>query len=136
MTLSMAVAGGLVAMGASTLPQEIGMVAALLLFVAGFAMGAGPLVWTLCSEIQPLRGRDFGIACSTFTNWAANWLISNTFLSVLEGLGEARTFWLFALMNAIFIVITLGFVPETKGVSLEAIEDHLMQGRRLRDLGR
>ncbi|PYD63478.1 sugar porter family MFS transporter [Gluconacetobacter entanii] len=136
MTLSMAAAGALVAMGASTLPQEIGMVVALLLFVAGFAMGAGPLVWTLCSEIQPLRGRDFGIACSTFTNWAANWLISNTFLSVLEVLGEARTFWLFALMNAIFIVITLGFVPETKGVSLEAIEDHLMKGRRLRDLGR
>ena len=38
----------------------------------GFAMSAGPLIWVLCSEIQPLKGRDFGITCSTATNWIAN----------------------------------------------------------------
>ncbi|MBB2176482.1 sugar porter family MFS transporter [Gluconacetobacter johannae] len=136
MTFAMLAAGGLVAVGGESTSHEMGMVGALLLFVAGFAIGAGPLVWTLCSEIQPLRGRDFGIACSTFTNWAANWLISNVFLSVLATLGEARTFWVFAAMNGLFIVITLAYVPETRGVSLEEIESRLMAGRRLRDLGR
>ncbi|ACI52838.1 sugar transporter [Gluconacetobacter diazotrophicus PA1 5] len=135
MTFAMLGAGGLIAFGGDSLPQEIGMVGALLLFVAGFAIGAGPLVWTLCSEIQPLRGRDFGIACSTFTNWAANSLVSNVFLTVMAALGEARTFWLFALMNGLFIIITLAYVPETRGVSLEEIEARLMAGRRLRDLG-
>ncbi|MBB2200337.1 sugar porter family MFS transporter [Gluconacetobacter tumulisoli] len=136
MTFAMLAAGGLMAAGGDSTSHDMGMVGALLLFVAGFAIGAGPLVWTLCSEIQPLRGRDFGIACSTFTNWSANWLISNVFLSVLATLGEARTFWVFAAMNGLFIVITLAYVPETRGVSLEEIEARLMAGRRLRDLGR
>ncbi len=38
-------------------------IAMLLMFIVGFAMSAGPLVWVLCSEIQPLKGRDFGITC-------------------------------------------------------------------------
>ncbi|WP_342628379.1 sugar porter family MFS transporter [Nguyenibacter vanlangensis] len=136
MTAAMLGAGGLMMLGGDSLAQQIGMVAALLTFVAGFAIGAGPLVWTLCAEIQPLRGRDFGIACSTFTNWAANWLISNVFLTMMAALGEAVTFGLFALMNGLFVVITLLYVPETRGVSLEEIEARLMSGRRLRDLGR
>ena len=136
MTAAMLMAGGLAAIGGESTLILGGMVVALLLFVAGFAIGAGPMVWTLCSEIQPLRGRDFGIACSTFTNWAANWLVSNIFLSVMAALGQSWTFWLFAIMNGVFILITLVYVPETRGVSLEEIEARLMAGRRLRDLGR
>ena len=52
--------------------ERIFTVAMLLVFIVGFAMSAGPLIWTLCSEVQPLKGRDFGIACSTLTNWIAN----------------------------------------------------------------
>ncbi|WP_130731899.1 sugar porter family MFS transporter [Komagataeibacter xylinus] len=135
MTGSMLLAGGLVEYGGHDTTAQIAMVGSLLVFVLGFAIGAGPLVWTLCAEIQPLRGRDFGIVCSTFTNWATNWAVSNTFLSVLDTLGEAHTFWLFAGMNALFIAITLFYVPETKGVSLEDIESHLLAGWPLRELG-
>jgi len=133
---AMLAAGGLLYLGADTQVQQIALIGMVLLFVVGFAMGAGPLVWTLCSEIQPLQGRDFGIACSTFTNWAANWVVSNTFLTLMSGLGNAGTFWLFGAFNVAFIVVTLLFVPETKDVSLEKIEDRLMQGTPLRQLGR
>ncbi len=108
----------------------------LLLFIVGFAMSAGPLVWTICSEVQPLKGRDFGIGCSTFTNWIFNMIVGATFLTLLNGIGSARTFWLYAALNLLFIGFTWAFVPETRGVTLEHIEKKLMSGTRLRDIGR
>jgi SP family galactose:H+ symporter-like MFS transporter len=119
----------------STLSQMLA-VGMLLLFIAGFAMSAGPLVWILCSEIQPLQGRDFGIAVSTFVNWAANMVVAATFLSLLSAIGESQTFLLYAVLNVAFAVAVFLFVPETRGVSLEHIERNLMGGRRLRDLGK
>ena len=64
--------------------------------VFGFAMSAGPLIWKLYSEIQPLKGRDFGIACSTVTNWIADMIVGAAFLTLLNHIGHARTFWLYA----------------------------------------
>ncbi|AQS87013.1 sugar-proton symporter [Neoasaia chiangmaiensis NBRC 101099] len=122
--------------GAQSFGAQLALVGCVLLFVAGFAIGEGPLVWTLCSEVQPTRGRDFGIGCSTVTNWAANCLVSNTFLSLMAAVGSAGTFILFAVLNGAFIIVTLAFVPETKGVSLETIETNLLSGKRLRDIGR
>lgn len=99
-------------------------------------MSAGPIMWVLCSEIQPLRGRDFGITCSTTSNWVANMIVSATFLTLLSTLGDTNTFWVYAGLNAVFIIITLYFVPETKNVSLEQIEENLMKGNALRNIGR
>src|SRR5271156_2022071 len=110
-------------------------VSMLLVFIAGFAMSAGPLVWIPCSEIQPMQGRDFGIAISTFVNWAANMIVAATFLSLLSSIGESHTFILYALLNSIFACVVYLFVPETRGVSLEHIERNLMAGQRLRELG-
>jgi SP family galactose:H+ symporter-like MFS transporter len=107
----------------------------LLVFIVGFAMSAGPLIWTLCSEIQPLKGRDFGVAASTFTNWITNMIVGASFLSLLNGLGTAPTFWLYAALNAVFLLLTYWLVPETKGVTLEQIESRLMSGAKLRDIG-
>ncbi|MCH1921133.1 sugar porter family MFS transporter [Shewanella sp. A3A] len=103
--------------------------------IVGYAMSAAPMVWVLCSEIQPLKGRDFGIACSTTTNWASNMVLGATFLSLLHGIGTAQTFWMYAAFNFLFIVVTILFVPETKGVTLEKIESNLMAGNKLRDIG-
>ncbi len=101
----------------------------------GFAMSAGPLIWVLCSEIQPLKGRDFGITCSTATNWIANMIVGATFLTMLNSLGSATTFWVYGGLNVLFIFLTLWLIPETKNVSLEHIERNLMKGRKLREIG-
>jgi len=103
--------------------------------ICGYAMSAAPMVWILCSEIQPLKGRDFGIACSTTMNWVSNMVLGATFLSLINGIGTASTFWLYALFNIAFILITILFVPETKGVSLESIEFKLMTGKKLKEIG-
>lgn len=107
----------------------------VLLAIIGFGFGAGPVVWILCSEIQPLKSRDFGIACSTMTNWLSCTLIGATFLTLLDTLGSTMTFWLYALLNALFVYLTIRYVPETKGVTLEKIEQNLMEGKELKDIG-
>lgn len=111
------------------------IIGTLVAFILGYALGEGPLPWTLCSEIQPLKGRSLAIGCSTFVNWMTNWLISSVFLSCMTVLGDSNTFWMLAGFNVVFLVVALIFVPETKGTSLEDIEDNLMQGKRLRDIG-
>ena len=136
MAVGLGVVGALMNGGINGQTEQYTCVAMLLFFIVGFAMSAGPLVWTLCSEIQPLKGRDFGIGVSTFTNWITNMVVGFTFLSLLNSIGNASTFWLYAALNAVFIVLTFWLVPETKGVTLEQIERNLMAGKRLRDIGR
>jgi SP family galactose:H+ symporter-like MFS transporter len=136
MALGLGVVGAMMHMGINGKGEQYFTVGMLLIFIVGFAMSAGPLIWTLCSEVQPLKGRDFGIGASTFTNWVGNYIVGLTFLSLLNGIGNANTFWLYAALNAIFIVLTFWLVPETKGVSLEQIESKLMAGKPLREIGR
>jgi SP family galactose:H+ symporter-like MFS transporter len=135
MVIGLGVVGAMMHVGIATHAEQIFTVAMLLVFIVGFAMSAGPLIWTLCSEIQPLKGRDFGIACSTVTNWIANMIVGATFLTLLNHIGHANTFWLYAGLNLLFLIITIAFVPETRGITLEAIERNLMAGKRLRHIG-
>ena len=135
MAVGLGVVGTMLGMGNLSHGQQTFTVVMLLIFIVGFAMSAGPLIWTLCSEVQPLKGRDFGIGCSTFTNWIANMIVGATFLTMLGTLGQGTTFWIYAGLNVVFIFLVFWLVPETKGVTLERIERNLMQGKRLRDLG-
>jgi len=136
MAVGMAVVGFMMRLGIQTHAEQLFTVAMLLTFIVGFAMSAGPLIWILCSEVQPINGRDFGIALSTLTNWVANFVVGATFLSLLNNFGHAETFWLYAAFNVIFIGITGLLVPETKNVTLEFIERNLMAGKALRKIGR
>jgi SP family galactose:H+ symporter-like MFS transporter len=111
-------------------------IAALMVFIIGFAMSAGPIIWIICAEIYPLAGRDFGITCSTVTNWVANAIVGMTFLTMLNGFGPGNTFLLYGALNVAFIIFFVMFVPETKGVSLESIEQKLLAGTPLKEIGR
>ncbi|OOG45441.1 sugar porter family MFS transporter [Rhodanobacter sp. C01] len=135
MAVGLGLVGTMMYLGIATHGEQIFTVAMLLTFIVGFAMSAGPLIWALCSEVQPLKGRDFGIGCSTFTNWVANMIVGATFLTLLNGIGNAATFWLYAALNLVFLVITFVLIPETKNVSLEQIERNLMAGLPLREIG-
>jgi MFS transporter, SP family, galactose:H+ symporter len=110
-------------------------IALLIAFVISYAMSAAPVIWILCSEIQPLNGRDFGVSCSTVTNWVSNFIVGATFLSLLTTLGTGKTFCMYAALNFLFIVLVYLLLPETKGVTLENIERKLMSGVRLRNIG-
>ncbi|HHQ6629676.1 TPA: sugar porter family MFS transporter [Serratia fonticola] len=135
MAIGMGTLGTMMNIGMDTPAAQYFAILMLLMFIVGFAMSAGPLIWVLCSEIQPLKGRDFGITCSTTVNWIANMIVGATFLTMLNTLGSAHTFWIYAGLNLVFIFITIALIPETKNISLEHIERNLMAGKPLREIG-
>ena len=134
MGIAMAAVGMFFQLGSDTVSPYLAM-GALIVFLAGFAVSAGPIVWILCSEIYPLNGRDFGITVSTATNWIVNGIVGVTFLQLLTGIGAANTFYLYGGFELLFFIFFICFVPETKGVSLEQISANLLAGKPLRKIG-
>ncbi|MBI5106389.1 MAG: sugar porter family MFS transporter, partial [Solirubrobacterales bacterium] len=91
-------------------------------YIAFFAIGLGPVFWLMIAEIFPLKIRGSAMAACTVANWAANFAISFTFLTLVHGIGRAETFWLYAAMGVLAFVFFAARVPETKDRSLEEIE--------------
>lgn len=93
----------------------------ILTFCASFAIGVGPVVWVLLSEIYPtnIRGRAMSIA--TLALWIAVAMIGQFVPWMLENITPAGTFFIFALF-CIPVPFVLRRIPETKGLSLEDIE--------------
>ncbi|MCP5505295.1 MAG: sugar porter family MFS transporter [Chlamydiales bacterium] len=104
----------------------VGIIALICLFfyIASFAYSLGPVGWLLNSEIYPLhiRGRAMGVA--TCANWVSNFIITATFLNLINLLGKAGTFWLYGLIGILGLLFIWRRVPETKGKSLEEIEEY------------
>src|SRR5262249_8722689 len=105
----------------------LGWITALSLaaYVGFFAIGLGPVFWLLISEIFPLYVRGRGMGVATIANWGFNLLVTVTFLELVEQLGRAETFFLYALFTVAAFIFTWGLVRETKGRSLEEIEADL-----------
>ncbi|MDQ6684634.1 MAG: sugar porter family MFS transporter [Pseudomonadota bacterium] len=104
-------------------------VGALVVYVACFAFGLGPIFWLLISEIYPLKNRGVAMSAVTVTNWATNLLVAATFLTLVSVLGNAGTFWLYGLVAIGAWIFFYRLVPETKGKSLEQIEAHWRAGK-------
>jgi SP family arabinose:H+ symporter-like MFS transporter len=94
----------------------------ILLYVAAFAVSFGPVVWVMISEIFPTRIRGRATAIASMSLWIADYVVSQTFPLLLEGIGTSATFWLFAVISVIALIFCMKYVPETKGKSLEQIE--------------
>ncbi len=107
---------------------------AVLFYIFGFAVSLGPIVWILCSEIFPIHMRDFGIMITTASNWLFNAALATVFPTLIAVLGN-NVFFLFVIACALSFIFVKYFVPETKGVSLEQIEENLMNGNRSRYIG-
>lgn len=103
--------------------------AALIIYILAFALSFGPVFWLMSAEIFPTRVRAAGASISSFANWAANFLVSLTFLSLIAALGAPVTFWLYAFLGILAFVFCWFLVPETKERSLEQIEHYWENGR-------
>ncbi|KAL5182344.1 Inositol transporter 1 [Glycine soja] len=103
---------------------------------AAYAPGMGTVPWVLNSEIYPLRYRGLGGGIAAVSNWCANLIMSNSFLSMTESLGAAGTFLLFAGFSLVPIVAIYLLVPETKGLQFEEVEKLLQDGLDLSHLTR
>jgi sugar porter (SP) family MFS transporter len=98
---------------------------ALVLFMASFAIGLGPVFWLMISEIFPLSVRGSAMAVCSVFNWVANFFVSYYFLQLVDAIGKAWTFGLYAAMGIVGIVFFITKVPETKNRTLEEIEQDL-----------
>jgi len=118
------------------------LVISTVLFIMSFSMSAGPVAWILCAEIFPLKGRDLGLTVTTAVNWIFAALVvgySLPFMAHQDGspnlMGGSYLFLFFAFCCFMGILLMYFFTPETKGVSLESMEEKLKAGVKMKHIG-
>ncbi|WP_179004821.1 sugar porter family MFS transporter [Winogradskyella forsetii] len=101
----------------------------VLVFIASFALSMGPVVWVLLSEMFPNKIRSVAMSVAVAAQWAANYVVSQSFPVVMGSEMNNSATWNGSLPYYIFIVfilvivfVTYKFIPETKGKTLEEIE--------------
>jgi sugar porter (SP) family MFS transporter len=97
-------------------------VISLMFYVASFAIGLGPIFWLIIAEIYPLKIRGMAAGIAAGVSWIANFAVSMTFLSLFNLLGPSLTFWMYGVLAIGSWLFCYYLVPETKGRSLEEIE--------------
>ncbi len=128
MAVTLLILAGGFAFGASGATAWI-TVLSVAAYVAFFAVGLGPVFWLLIAEIFPLAVRGRAMSLATISNWGFNLLVTITFLGLIDLCGRTGTFLLYAALTLVAVAFTAALVPETKGRSLEEIEDAL-EGRQ------
>jgi hypothetical protein len=94
------------------------------LFIAFFAVGPGVCVWLALSELMPTRIRSNGMSIALLINQAVSTTIAIIFLPTVGKYGYATMFFAFAAFTIIYFITATFFLPETKGKTLEEIEEH------------
>ena len=122
---------GFAFLAGTLLTNNVGLLSliGILLFVGSFAMSMGPVVWVMLSEMFPNNMRSVAMSIAVAVQWAANYLVSQSFPIVAESEVNTEGVWNGSLPYFIFmafILIIIWFVhkmmPETKGRTLEEIE--------------
>ena len=109
-------------------------VASMFIYIIFFAVSLGPLGWLIISEVFPLKVRGVGMSIGSLSNWLFNGIVAFTFLKLVNALSPAGAFWLYAAIGVLGIYWGNKFIPETKGITLEKIEDHWREGKKPREL--
>lgn len=122
--VSLVIIGALFALGITSGPW---ILIFILAFIACFAFSFGPVCWVVVGEIFPNAIRGKAMALATLSLWIGNFLVGQLTPVMLEGLGSSWTFWLFALCCSPALWLTWKLIPETKGRSLENIENYWKQ---------
>ena len=104
-------------------------------YIICFAFSLGAILWLMVSEIFPLEVRATAMGVAVFSCWFWNFVVSSTFLTLLNYFGPSSTFLFYAIMCLFSLVFCYYKTPETKGVTLEQIEENIRQGLPLREIG-
>ena len=101
----------------------------MMLYVASFAMSWGPVTWVLLSEIFPNKIRGKALAIAVAAQWISNYLVSLTFPMMndnsylTEQFNHGFAYWVYGIMCILAVLFVKKYVPETKGKTLEEIEN-------------
>jgi MFS transporter, SP family, solute carrier family 2 (myo-inositol transporter), member 13 len=102
----------------------------LYLFVAFYAMGPGVCVWLALSELMPTRIRSNGMSIALVLNQLVSTTLAGIFLPVVSKYGYSSMFFLFSAFTVIYLLTVTFFLPETKGKTLEEIEQYFETGKK------
>ncbi|MFP3123641.1 sugar porter family MFS transporter [Ectobacillus funiculus] len=108
--------------GSPMLPYVV--LAMTVIYLAFFQGAIGPMVWLILAEIFPVRLRGIGMGMAVLFLWLCNFLVGLFFPVLLDGIGLSATFFLFAIFGIAGIIYVAKALPETRGLSLEQIEDN------------
>lgn len=103
--------------------NSIALVISIILFLACFAFSIGPLKFVIASEIFPTRIRGRAMGLSIMVMWIADTIVGQLTPLLLGSAGAAVTFWFFASCCLVSFIVVCKMVPETKGKSLEEVQD-------------
>ncbi|EJG2196300.1 sugar porter family MFS transporter [Klebsiella oxytoca] len=99
------------------------IILALMLMFLTFMQGwIAPVFWLMLAEIYPLRMRGLGMGFAVFGLWIFDFIIQSIFPILLNSYGGGMTFGFFAVTNVIMQILLVKFLPETRGLTLEQIE--------------
>lgn len=118
--------------GVKGLPMLLLVLAA----IGCYAMSLAPVTWVIISEIFPNRIRGAAMSVAVMSLWIACFLLTYTFPVLNAQLGSAGTFWLYATICLLGFVFIFARVPETKGKTLEEIEQELSTAEEKSNPGR
>jgi SP family xylose:H+ symportor-like MFS transporter len=127
---SIGMAISMIALGFTFYTEHVGIAALIfmLLYTAAFAMSWGPVCWVLLAEIFPnsIRG---ALSIAVAAQWIANWIVSLTFPMMNDNVWLTNIFhhgfsyWIYGIMGILSAIFMWKLVPETKGRTLESIEE-------------
>ena len=103
----------------------------MLLFIAMFSLGWGPLPWLLMSEMFPLKTRAVATGIVTCANWSFVFITTKLFHRMILWVNISGTLWIFASITVLGFFFTLFFVPETKGRPLEEVSEMFIRRKLL-----
>jgi sugar porter (SP) family MFS transporter len=98
----------------------------LVCFIGSFAMSQGAVMWVFLSEIFPNQLRNHGQSIGAFTHWFWNFVIALTFPVLIGSLGGTTVFAIFAFMMVLQLFFVWKMMPETKGKTLESLQEELV----------
>ncbi|WP_295767133.1 sugar porter family MFS transporter [uncultured Mucilaginibacter sp.] len=104
--------------------SSVWLLVCVLSFLAFFAFSIGPLKFVVASEIFPNAIRGRALAISIMTMWIADTIVGQLTPILLKDFGSAGTFWFFAFFCVVAFIVVYKLLPETKGQSLEHIENY------------
>lgn len=96
----------------------------LIIFVLGFAIGPGVVIWLIISELLPDKIRSRGMSLALFLNSMASFLLASCYLKVAEWIGFSGLFWACGVCTLAYTLLVVLFIPETKGKSLTEISKY------------
>ncbi len=105
--------------------DSLGVLISILGYIAFFAASLAPVMWVVTSEIYPNKIRGVAMSVSTAVSWVCTFIVVQFFPWMLNGLGGAAAFGFFLFFTVLAFIFILTKIPETKGKSLEEIEEEL-----------